>query len=331
MTTRKAAIAIALENGTDLADRINPRLISLSLTEKRGEEADEIDVRLQNANGLLAIPSPGVLLTLALGWESGDDVTVGMVAKGRFTVDEVGQSGPPDIVTFKGKSADMTGDLRKRRTQTWRNTTLRAIVEAIAARNGRAARVEAALGAQAIDTIEQEGKSDLAFIADLGRRFDAVATWKNAQLLFLPIGASASAGGAALDTLTFTKRDCWTWNFSQTERDKYDGAEAQWQDQDAARRRTVTVGGENRRKLKVVYATEAEARQAAEASMKRDARAPVKFSFDLAVAEPALQPDMRVRLTGWGARIDGVEWLVESVATDFGRDGLKQSVELESA
>ena len=52
-----------------------------------------------------------------------------------------------------------------------------------------------------------------------------------------------------------------------------DGAEAQWHDQGAARRRTVKVGGDNRRKLKRVYASEAEAKQAAQAAAGRAARA----------------------------------------------------------
>jgi uncharacterized protein len=331
VTARRAGIQLALEDGTDLADKINPRLISLSLTEQREGEADEIDIRLQNADGLLQIPEPGAVLTLAMGWTSGDDVPVGMVGKGRFTVDEVGQEGPPDVVTFKGRSADMTGQLRQRRTKTWRDTTLGSILRAIAGRHGRSARVEAALAGLAIAVIEQEGKSDLAFVADLGRRYDAVATWKDGRLLFLPIGAAATASGQALAALTLTKRDVGRWTFSQAERESYDGAEAQWQDQDAGRRRTVTTGGDNRRKLKRVYASEAEARQAAEAATKRAGRAPYRFSCELAIGDPALQPDMKVALQGWGAKIDGVSWLVESVRTDFGAQGLHQSVELESA
>lgn len=331
MTARRAGIQLALESGIDLADKINPRLVSLSLTEKREGEADEIDIRLQNADGLLQIPEPGAVLTLGLGWVSGDDVPIGMVAKGRFTVDEVGQEGPPDVVTIKGRSADMTGQLRQRRTKTWRDTTLGSVLGEIAARHGRSARVESGLANLAIAVIEQEGKSDLAFVADLGRRYDAIATWKDGRLLFLPIGASATASGQPLASATLSKRDGWRWTFSQADRERYDGAEAQWQDQDAGRRRTVSTGGDNRRKLKRVYASEAEARQAAEAAASRAARAPFRFTYDLAIADPGLQPDMRVTLSGWGAKIDGISWLVESVRTEFGAQGLRQSIELESA
>ena len=331
MTARVAGVELAMAGGGDLMARISPRLVGLELTEKREDAADEMNLVLDNADGLLAVPEPGQLLTLALGWRSGRGVPVGMVDKGRFTVDEVGAEGPPDQVTVRARSADMTGLLRKRRTVSWTDTTLGSILGRIADRHGRFARVESALAAQPIAAIEQEGKSDLAFVRDLGRRYDAIATWKNDMLLFLPIGASSSAGGAALAGVALAKRDGWRWTFSQAERENYDGAEAQWHDQAAARRRTVKVGGDNRRKLKRVYATEAEARQAAEAAAQRAARKPYRFTYDLALADPALQPDMRVALSGWGGRIDGIEWLIESVRTSFGPDGLKQSIEMESA
>ena len=330
MTARKAGIALSLADGTDLADKINPRLVSLSLTERREAKADELDVRLQNADGLLQIPHTGAVLSLSLGWTSGDGVPLGLVAKGTFTVDEVGQEGPPDIVTFRARSADLTGKLRQRRTTSWNKTTLGAILQAIAGRHGITAQIGGDLSGREIATIEQEGKSDVAFVADLGRRYDAVATWKDGKLLFLPIGKAATAGGEPLAQVRLTRRDGWRWTFNQADRENYDGAEAQWQDQDAARRRTVKVGGDNRRKLKRVYTSEAEARQAAEAATGRAARSPYRFTYDLAVADLALQPEAKVALVGWGERIDGISWLGESVRTEFSATGLRQSIELES-
>lgn len=331
MTKRQAAIELRLEGGADLTAKVNPRLVGLTLTEKREAEADEIDIRLQNADGKLEIPEPGKVLTLSLGWTSGDDVETGLVAKGRFTIDEVGQEGPPDIVTIKGRSADMTGLLRQRRTKAWKSTTLGAVLKAIAARHGRTVRVDAALAGLAITSIEQEGKSDMAFVRDLGRRYDAIATWKDGKLIFLPIGKSATASGTPLAGMSLTKQDGWRWTFAQADRENYDGASAQWHDQDGGRRRTVKVGGDNRRKLKRVYASEAEARQAAKAATTRAKRKPYHFTYDLAIAEPSLQPDMRVQLQDWGAKIDGIEWLVESVTTTFDSGGLRQSIEMESA
>ncbi len=344
MTARRAAISLTLDDGTDLADKVRPRLLSLRLSEKREDDADEIDLVLQNTDGLLAVPRTGVRLALALGWESGADVPVGMVDKGRFTIDEIELSGPPDQISIRGRSADLTGALRKRETKSWRDTTLGAILTEIAGRHSRTARVAGDLAGRAIDVIEQEGKSDMAFVRDLGKRYDAVATWKDDFLLFLPIGSASTAGGTTLPALLLTRRDGWGWTFREGQRESYKGAEAQWQDSDGGRRRTVKVDGpstparegENAptepKKLKRVYASEAEARQAAEAAASRAARVPYEFSYDLAIADSAIQPDMKVTLRGWNPTIDGIAWLVKEVETSFdGGSGLRQRVVLESA
>lgn len=351
MTSRRAGISLTLEDGTDLADKVRPRLLSLRISEKREDDADELDLVLHNTDGLLAMPRTGVRLAVALGWEAGADVPLGLVDKGRFTIDEIELSGSPDQLSIRGRSADLTGALRKRETKTWRDTTLGSILGQIAARHNRFARIGGGLADAAIDVIEQEGKSDMAFVKDLGKRYDAVATWKDDYLLFLPIGSGATAAGAPLAGLVLTRRDGASWTFREGQRENYKGAEAQWYDPDSGRRRTVKVDGpatqpdprtpENEggqpttpepKKLKRVYASEAEARQAAEAAASRAARTPYEFSYDLAIADPAIQPDMKVTLRGWNAVIDGIAWLVKSVDTSFdGSGGLRQRLELESA
>lgn len=339
MTVRKAAVQLAIEGGADLTDTVNPRLLNLTLSERREEAADQLDIVLHNADGLLELPATGRVLTLSLGWASGDGVALGLVDKGRFTVDEVGMEGGdrPDRITIRARSADLAGTLTQRRTKSWTDTTMGAILQDIAGRHGRSAQVDGDLAAIEIAAIEQEGKSDMAFVRDLGRRHDAIATWKDARLLFLPIGKSASAGGSALESAVLRRSDGGRWTFRQADRDAHDGAVAQWHDQDAGQRKSVTAGGEdgaggeNPRRLKRVYASEAEAKMAAEGAASRAARKPYAFTFDLAFADPALQPDTPVTLEGWGDAVDGKSWLVTAIETRFGAGGLRQSIDMESA
>lgn len=325
-----AGIRLLLDDGTDLAAKIDPRFIDLTLNEKRGGEADELSLTLHNHDGRLIAPETGRILTLAMGWRSGLNAT-GLVGKGRYKVDEVEESGPPDVITIRARSADLGGDYRKRRTQTWRNATLGAVLAAIAARNGVAAMVHPDLQGRAIEALEQHGKSDMAFVKDLGSRFDALATWKDRKLIFMPVGAATTASGKAIPGLTLTRRDGWTWRFTRADRDEHDGAEAEYHDKDQGKRRKVSTGGTNRKKLKRVYASQAEADQAAKAAASKGKRGGFKFEYELAVADMALQPNARVTLSGWNTRIDGIAWLVESVETAFGANGLRQRISLESA
>ncbi len=325
-----AGIRLTLD-GVDLADKVNPRFLELTLTEKRNGEADELSVTLQNTDGKLEIPEPGKVLTLALGWLSGPDVPVGLVEKGRFTVDEVEASGPPDQIQITARSADLNGDYRKRRTQVWKDTTLGAILQAIAGRHGITAQVHPDLSGKPIASLDQHGKSDMLFVKDLGCRYDALATWKDRKLIFMPIGAPTTASGKPLDTLTLTKRDGWSWRFTHTQRDEYDGAEATWHDQDTGKRQKHSTGGKKTKHLQRTYAREADARQAAEAETTKRKRGAYQFEYDLAIADTRLQPNMRVSLSGWTPKIDAVSWLVKSLETTMRNNGLLQRLTLESA
>jgi hypothetical protein len=330
MTAAIAQLRLTLD-GVDLAEKVDPRFLELTLTEKRGGEADELALTLHNADGKLALPEPGKILALSLGWKSGDDVNPGLIDKGRFTVDEVEASGPPDQIRITARSADFAGAYRKRRSHAWHNTTLGAVLATIAKRHGITARVHPDLASKAIATLDQHAKSDMALVRDLGSRYDAVATWKARLLLFMPIGGTTTAGGATIAAHTLTRADAGRWSFTRAQRDQNDGVQAQWHDQDAGRRRTVSTGGDNPKRLKRVYATEAEATQAAEAEKKKRGRGGYKFDLDLARANCALQPNQRITLSGWGAKIDAIGWLVESIETSSSARGMAQKLKLESA
>ena len=331
MAANIAEVRLTLDDGTDLSDRINPRLIDLTLTEKRGEKADELQITLHNHDGKLAPPKTGVFLSLAMGWRQGNDVTPGLVDKGRFKVDEVERGGPPDIVSIRARSADLTGDYRKRRDQVWKDKTLGAILTEIAGRNALTASVHPDLASTQIQSIAQSAKSDMAFVADLGRRYDAVASVKNKTLVFMPVGSATTASGAAIPALTLARRDGWSWKFTYAQRSEHDGAEAQWHDQDEAKTKTVKTGGNNRKRLKKTYASEADANAAAKAEADKNKRGAKCFDYDLALGDPAIAVNSKVTLNGWDSEIDGTNWLVEEASHKFGSSGLSTSIRLESA
>lgn len=53
-------------DGADITQKLEKRLLSLTLTDNRGVEADQLDMELDDADGQL--PRRGVVLSLALGW-----------------------------------------------------------------------------------------------------------------------------------------------------------------------------------------------------------------------------------------------------------------------
>ncbi|MCE1685645.1 phage late control D family protein, partial [Enterobacter hormaechei] len=82
----------------DISGRIQSRLMSLTMTDNRGFEADQLDIELDDADGSLVLPSRGNVISLALGWRDQP-----LISKGRFTVDEIGHSGAPDKLTIRAR------------------------------------------------------------------------------------------------------------------------------------------------------------------------------------------------------------------------------------
>lgn len=139
-------------------------LVSLTLTDERGGEADQLDIVLNDLDGKLALPRKGAEVTLQLGWKQGADVTPGLIDKGKYIVDNIDWSGPPDRVTIRARSTDLTGSFRKRREDKHKDTTSGALARKIAARNGLTAKVSPELENIEIKVLSQHQKSDMALL-----------------------------------------------------------------------------------------------------------------------------------------------------------------------
>lgn len=159
-----------LVGGQDVTGKVAPRLQSLTITECRSDQADQLDLVLDDHDGRLELPARGVSVRVLLGWES-----TGLVDKGTFEVDEVEFSGPPDVITLRARSADMKSALRTRSARSFHGTTIKAIVETIAKAHDLTA-VVGTFGNTKVQHIDQTDESDLAFLNRIGKRYDAVAT-----------------------------------------------------------------------------------------------------------------------------------------------------------
>lgn len=309
-------------DGKDLSDRLRPRLVSLSISEKRGDEADQLDIVLNDTDGQLGIPKEGAVLHVQLGWKQGRDVMVGLIDKGSYKVDDVSHSGPPDQITIKARATDFTSQIRNRHQQSWKSTTLGAVLKDVAGRNGLTLRVAADLASIALPSISQSRESDIAFLRRLGRENDAVATIKDKRLIFARKGAGATTSGKALPTLTIRRTDGDRHNWQRQKRDGQEGVTASWHDKKGAKRQTVTVGkAEGAKKLRKVHADEASAKRAALAERDRLKRAPATFDMKLALGRADAIPESRVKVSGYKDVIDAATWLISEVTHRLDKSG----------
>lgn len=314
-------------DGRDLTSVIEPRLVSLTITECRQDEADTLDLALDDHDGRLEIPARGALLAVAIGW-AGSALT----DKGTFTVDEVEHSGAPDTITIRARSASMTKNMGERQEKSWHAKSVGDIVGAIAARHSLTPAVAESLGAIRIPHIDQTNESDMSFLTRLAKRYDAVMTVKDSRLLFMPIGEGVTLSGQAVPTLTIERSSGDQHRYHIAERENYAGVKAFWHDNAGKARIPVIVGGENEHNLKVLpetYPSADEARAAATAELKRTERSQATMDYQLALGRPELRPEMPVTVVGFKPEIDATPWLVKRARHSLSDSGLTSSLELE--
>lgn len=311
--------------GNDITARLQGKLMSLTLTDNRGLEADQLDITLDDSKGDLDIPSKGVSLQLAIGWEG-----MALVEKGSFTVDEVSHIGAPDQITIRARSANLSAGLRTKRDKSWHKTTLGKIVETIAAREGLIPAISAALKTRAISHIDQTGESDLNLLTRLCKEHGAIASVKAGRLLVFEAGKASTASGEIILPVVITRADGDSHEYSSSDRDAYAGVKAQWVDARTGKRHDVYAGDEeNAKLLRHTYANEVDATLAAQAEMSRIQRATAAFNLTLALGRPDLYPETPVIAVGFKPDIDAGAWIATKLVHAIGDSGYTMRLECE--
>lgn len=314
-------------DGQDITASLQGRLMDLSLTDKRGLEADQLDLTLDDADGTLALPRRGAVLALQLGWAHS-----GLVDKGQFVVDEVEHRGAPDTIAIRAHAADVRAVLVEKREQSWHAQTLGAIVQAIAQRAGLKAKVADTLARIAIAHIDQADQSDADLISLLARDHDALATVKNGVLLFL---ATGGFGGQVL----LTRAEGDSHRYAERDPGSATEVEASYYDTRAAKKETVTAqapqakgakpSAKGKKVLRHTYSSKSNAQRAATAAASKTARAVASFSLTLARGRPDLIPEQHATVQGFKPEIDSADWLITQVTHRLGDGGYTTEVECE--
>ena len=313
-------------DGNDITAKINSRLESLSITDNRGMDADELELVLSDHDGKVALPKKGAKISVSIGW-----VASGLVKKGDFVVDEVTHSGAPDKLTIRARSATLHQGITDKREESHHDTTLGALVSKIAGRQRLIAAVSPVLASVKVPHIDQQNESDVNLLSRLARDYDAVSTVKQGRLLFCPAGQATTVSGKPMTGMTITRTDGDQHSYSSADRDQYDGATASYHDTASGKRVDVSDGAAagNVKRLRHTYKDKDSAQSAAAASMKKNGREAAKLSLHLALGRPELVPETPVTVSGWKSEIDGTDWLVTKVSHSLSSSGYTTQIEME--
>ncbi|WP_233516619.1 contractile injection system protein, VgrG/Pvc8 family [Pantoea ananatis] len=167
----------------DKTEDIRPRLVSLKLTDNRGLEVDQLDLVLDDSDGQLVMPPFGAKIVLEIGWKGQP-----LADKGSYIIDQVTYQGAPDTITVVARSADFSGSLDVKITDSYPDMTVGEVVDKIAKRNGLTSDVRPEIARKKIKHIDQTQETDGTFITRLAMLVGAVAAIKDKTLLFFPPG-----------------------------------------------------------------------------------------------------------------------------------------------
>lgn len=338
------------------------RIISISLTDKRGFEADELTIELDDHDGTIAIPKTGSKITLKLGYQE-----TGLVEKGEYIVSEFTASGSPDRLSITARAADLAEALAEQVEKSWHKQTLYQIIETIAKKHKYEYIISKDYQNQKIEHIDQTNESDASFMSRLAEQYDAIATIKNGKLLFIPAGESQTASGQPILPTTITRASGDSHSFTYSSSNSYQAVRAYYTDKKTGQKKEVIVNKDNAypnkkttqqtktvkgktfkakkkendnqkvntegqkiKTLRHLYATESGAWSGARGAFKKIQRGVAEFSITLAVGRPDLYPETPAVVKGFKPEIDAEAWLITEVSHKIDSGGYTASIQFEA-
>lgn len=309
-------IAVA---GRQVNQAFYDRLVEATIHDAPGQDADTLQVKLDDARNELALPAEGDKVTVRFGFRDGGSFKMGLFVLEQPQI-EGGEQG--EFITLNGRSADMRDELKEPRSEHFDDITIGGLVQELAGRHGYRAKVAPALaGIQLpyLARVEQPVHDLLTRLADRHRAQFAV---KDGAFLFLERGK--------LPALSIDRSQCASWNFTLNPRPRFKETGAPWFDRAKAKwvfesHQTGLQGPMKR--LRMGLPSQAEAKAAAEADGDRSGRASASGSIELA-GLPEAMADTPIMLTGFRPEANG-EWRAASVEHRYA-DTYTTTIELEA-
>ena len=311
--------------GTDVTDRVRRHLVELRVTLTSDSASDTLQITISDAPRALARPAAERELKVSLGYRE-----TGLAPLGVYYHSETDVEFAPRRLVLRATAADFRrrSTLKAPKSRAWQDTTLGAIVTAIAAEHGYTPRVDASLAAAPLAHVDQTAEGDLHLLRRLARQYDGTVKAAGKYLVMMPHGAGRSAaGGVPLPVYRVTagSADVASGRVSWRGRPRYGSVQASYYDlATGALEHVITGAGAPTFVLRDPYPDRAQALAAAQGRLARLARQTATLDLTL-IGAPTLTAEGRIVTSGWGEGTDGA-WSIERVTHALSRNGFHSIV-----
>ena len=225
-------------SGKDITNIIRQNLISLSFTDKEGNESDEISFTLF---GIYAKPVFGDKLKLWLGYENE------LYLCGTFSVQTTSADYKANTTEVRATAVNFASPAKEKRRVSWENTTLFGIAKKIASANALSLKTSGS--DQNIASVIQDNVSDIEFLYDLCVKFGFLMAVKNDTIIITAKDAKGDASQTSntsknenLPTFTLNLTDLYSLEITEANRNSYTAVIVEWQDIETGKVKSIKAG-----------------------------------------------------------------------------------------
>lgn len=307
-------------NGKDITSILSDRLIGMKIVDVAGWKSDEVTISLDMRDNRLAVPPLGAILKVQVGYPD-----EGLWTTGSYKVDSIEISGPPSKLEVIGRATDFLGQMKAQQSVSWHQKTIGQIVAVIAEKTDLLPVISEDLKDVLIPHIDQTAESYMHFLTRLARDYGAIFKVKEQRLLFITAGTGKSAGGLDLPALLIERREILDYRFSGTGKNRFAGVKARWRNVPLNTDVVVIAGVDDPdagvKEMTFPFATEGEARAAADAALKKLQRREESLEITI-VGKPQAKAMFPVTISRMGEPIDGADWLIQRAEHNYNSSGL---------
>jgi phage protein D len=318
--------------GEDVTSVWKDHVLSISVKDysSNSKSSDSLSIVLADATETLVIPDPEVEIEVFLGY-SGDDLLESekMHSVGKFNVDEVSISGPPNEITISGNSLSLgvgglgLASLKTRKTRTIEGKTLKTLAELVAADHQLKAEVDTGIQDIVVGTIQQTEESDTHMLFRTAEKFGVNYKIADSRIIFTQPGNNSNGGNASTFVIAYATATSWT--YKRDKKSDFNSCVAQYTEDGSCEYLEVTVGsGDPVMKLGTPFENSEQAVTAARAFLDNARRNGAGITVKLP-GRSDIFAGGKINLIGFPYELRG-DWEIEEVEQSLSSSGFTTSI-----